>query len=99
MDTGHLLTLFGSAIMIAVTWGGMLIRVKVLERTIGKLEKDLSGSRAAQGNRIGALELWRSFSEGREGRKRRPSRVVPNPANEESSPVPADVEGDESGAA
>lgn len=48
---------------VAGTWGALRVRIKTLE-----------ASQRDQGRRIGELEKWRAFEEGRGGR-RRPSRA------------------------
>jgi hypothetical protein len=102
MDVGEVLGIVISvgtgAITIAIAWGVVQTKVRHLEKANAELLKDVKASREAQGKRIGALELWRAYLEGRSsssGKPRRPSRAIPVPTEGADD---RDEGGDESGA-
>lgn len=63
MDISGIIAIGTVVVGVAGTWGALRVRIKTLE-----------ASQRDQGRRIGELEKWRAFEEGRGGR-RRPSRT------------------------
>ncbi len=84
MTTANWLTLIATALALAVTWGGLLVRVKMLEGRV----RDLDRGREKQGARIGVVEERVAALEGAAGgelRRRLTSpRGIPAIAPEET---------------
>ncbi|HYM46753.1 MAG TPA: hypothetical protein VES65_11420 [Solirubrobacteraceae bacterium] len=92
MSTANWLTLLGTLVAIAATWGGLLVRVRVAEGAVKRLE----ASRERQGERIGVLEERVAAIEGATGahvgRARTRTRPVPvtDSTPDESGETPTD---------
>ena len=82
LDTSQWLTILGTVVALAVTWGGLLVRVRVAESTL----RDVVRGRTAQGERIGILEEQVARLEGKgEQRLKRRTRPVPMSIPEDPS--------------
>jgi hypothetical protein len=60
LTTANWLTLLGTLVAVAGTWGGLLVRVKVAEGRVTTLER----GREKQGERIGVIEERTAAIEG-----------------------------------
>jgi hypothetical protein len=80
VSTANWLTLIATVVALAATWGGLLVRVRIAEKSIDQFDR----ARNRQGERIGVVEERLASLEG-SARPRRLTRPIPVPREPEES--------------
>lgn len=75
MNTANWITLLVTVVGIAATWGGLLVRVKMVEDRARKTADDVASSREKQGERIGEVEKRIAILQERTRTRTRPAGV------------------------